>query len=270
MTENLTPASVTAPVAVVAPVEAVQVAPVVQAPVVAPVVEAAPAPVVAAPVQVADTVLGEALSKPVVAPAQEVKPVVVEVKPVTQDLTKTQEGKSDEPAPPPVYDPFTFPEGISLDKERVSKFTGILGELERGGKVDHALVQQFGQKAVDFHIEEVKKATEELNTLYKTSWERQKTEWKDSFLKDPNIGGERAQGTVEAALNFIRTHGGTPEQQTEFRNLMETSGLGNHPAMIRMLAAANSSMAEGKPLAAQKPVLAPKSRVSTMYGSMPA
>ena len=248
-------------VPVTAPVEAVQPAPVVPAVVVAPVTETPPVAVVEAP-KAPETVLGEALEKTVEKPT-EVKPT--EVKPATVD-NKTPEGKSDEPAPPPVYEPFTLPEGVTLDKERSEKFTGLLSELETTGKVDHALVQQFGQKAVDFHLAEVKRVSEEIQELYKTSWERQKTEWKDSFLKDPEMGGNRFQTTVDSALTFIRTHGGTPEQQTEFRNLMEESGLGNHPAMIRLLANAGRVMSEGKPLAAQRPVSAVKSKIETMYG----
>lgn len=252
---------------VVAPIEVVQPVQTVVVPVVAPVAETPVATVVESPkAPEAVTVLAEAIDKSKEPPKTEV--LIAEA--VVTGEKKNEEGQSAEPAPPPVYDPFTVPEGITLDPDRVTKFTGILAELETGGKVDHALVQQFGQKAVDFHTAEVKKAVEDVTNLYKTSWDRQKTEWKDSFMKDPEIGGNRFQTTVDAALTFIRTHGGTPEQQTEFRNLMETSGLGNHPAVIRLLANAGTAMAEGRPLAAQKPVSVPKSKTSTLYGTMSA
>lgn len=215
---------------------------------------------------IAETVLAEALdkdSKPVVE-----QPKVEQAKEVvtTETQDKTTEGQSEEPAPPPTYDPFTVPEGITLDADRVGKFTEILADLEITGKVPHEFAQQFGQKAVDFHVQEVQKAAEDITKLYQTTWERQKTEWKDAFLKDPEIGGNRFQTTVDAARTFIRTHGGTTEQQTEFRNLMETSGLGNHPAVIRLLANAGTAMVEGKQLAASKPVSQPKSKVNTLYG----
>jgi len=243
--------------------ETVQPALVVPAPVVAPVIVTSPAVVAEAP-KAPETVLGEAMKPVTEVKPTEVKPVT-EVQPVKAEI-KTPDGKSDEPAPPPVYDPFNLPEGVTLDKERSDKFTNILAELETTGKVNHTLVQQFGQKAVDFHLEEVKRVTEEIQDMYKKTWERQKTEWKDSFLKDLEMGGNRFQTTIDSALTFIRTHGGTSEQQTEFRNLMEESGLGNHPAMIRLLANAGRAMAEGKPLAAQRPVPATKSRIETMYG----
>lgn len=271
--EPITP--VTPVIAPTALVEAVQPAPVVAPTVVAPAVEAAPAPVVEAVapktadavIKAPDTILGDALNKPVEAPkAPEVAKATPEAVVEAPKVETKTEGQSAEPAPPPVYDPFTLPEGITLDTERVGKFTEIMSELELGGKISHDLVQQFGQKAVDLHISEVKKATEDLTKKYLEVWDKQKLDWKDTFLKDPELGGNRFQTTVDSALTFIRTHGGTPEQQTEFKNLMETSGLGNHPAMIRLLANAGRTMAEGKPLAASKPVPATKSKVETMYG----
>lgn len=257
-------AQTTLAVAPAAPVEAVQPAPVTAAPVVAPVTETSVAPVVEAPKAVEakapETLLGDVKDKPVEAPKVEavVEPLKVE--------EKTKEGQSADPAPPPVYDPFTVPEGLTLDTARVSEFTKQLAELEQSGKVPHELVQQFGQKAVDMYVTEVKKATDALTQTYVKAWEDQKVAWKDSFLKDPEIGGNRWQTTVDSAQGFIRTHGGTTEQQTEFRNLMESSGLGNHPVMIRLLANANRTMAEGKQLAASKPAPVQKSKVETMYG----
>lgn len=184
----------------------------------------------------------------------------------TQEEEKTEESQSEEPAPLPVYEDFTVPENITLDTEQVKEFTNLLSDLEINSKIDHALIQAHGQKLVDFHVAQMQKATEDLAKFYQTTWEKQKTDWKDEFLKDSEIGGKRFQTTVDSANRFIRTHGGSEEQQTEFRQLMETSGLGNHPAMIRLLASAGRAMSEGKPLAAQQPPPQPKSKVSTMYG----
>jgi len=237
------------------------------APPAAPVTEMTPAPVVEAVVaekaKAPDTVLGEALDKK---PAETPKePPKTEAK-VESTEKKTEEGKSDEPAPLPVYDAFKLPEGVTLEADHVAEFTKVLSDLETSGKVPHDLVQKFGQTMVDTHIAEVKKATDALTAKYLEVWDNQKTEWKDSFLKDPEIGGNRFQTTVDSALSFIRTHGGTTEQQTEFRNLMNSSGLGNHPAVIRLLANAGRAMAEGKPLVASKPAPQAKSKVETMYG----
>jgi hypothetical protein len=212
-----------------------------------------------------ETVLGEALKEEpktdsTTQPTSEVKPTEAK-----SEEVKPQEGQSEEPAPPPTYDPFALPEGMSLDTERVNKFTDILGEFEKDSKVDHALMQAFGQKAVDLYVEEATRLTQDITKYYQDAWNKQKAEWKDAFMTDIEIGGNRFQTTVDSARNFIRTHGGTPDQQTEFRALMETSGLGNHPAMIRLLANAGKALEEGKPLASVKPVPQQKSRIDTLY-----
>lgn len=251
-------------------IEAPAVAVVEAAPVVQTVVETAPVATVEVVAPQSETVLGEALAAPEPVKVTEEIKTIEEVKPpVVSEENKVLEGQSEDPAPPtpPTYEPFTMPEGITLDAERVGKFTEILSELELGAKgIDHTLVQQFGQKAVDFHVQEVQRAVEDVTKVYQTAWEQQKTDWKDSFLADPEIGGNRFQTTVDSARNFIRTHGGTPEQQTEFRSVMETSGLGNHPAIIRLLANAGRAMEEGRPLAATKPVSQSKSKTATLYG----
>jgi hypothetical protein len=221
-----------------------------------PVAEAAKTP---------ETVLGEALTdKPAEAPVTETKPAEGSEAPVEQ---KNEGGQSDETAPPPKYEPFTLPDDIKLDDTKLGEFTSLLAELETSGKASHEAVQAFGQKAVEFYVNEVKDVVNNITKVYQDAWDKQKVTWKEQFLADPEIGGNRFQTTVDSALTFIRTHGGTAEQQQEFRNLMETSGLGNHPAMIRLLAKAGEAMSEGKPLVATTPVSAPKSKVSTMYGT---
>lgn len=234
-------------IAPVAPTEPVQPAP----------VETAPAP--EAPKELAPTILGEALQTPPEAPKTE------EVK-VDASEVKDEGGQSVEPAPPPKYDAFTLPEGVSLDEKSVGDFTNLLSSLELEGKADHAKVQEFGQKAVEFYINEQKNAVQKLEEHYANAWEQQKTDWREATVKDPEIGGNRLQTTLDSALTFIRTHGGTAEQQAEFRSLMDSSGLGNHPAIVRLLANAGRAMSEGRPLAAPKPVATKQSRTSTMYG----
>lgn len=247
------PASIPEPTP--APAEAVQAAPVVEALVPAPEPTPAPEPVVEAPKEVPETLLTAA-------------PVEVVTEPVVVETTdnNTDGGQSAEPAPPPTYEPFTLPDNAPLEPERISEFTNLLSELELSGKADHAAVQQFGQKAIEFHINETTKTVEAYTKKMIDAFENQKTEWRESFQKDPEIGGNRQQTTLEAAKRFIATHGGTSEQQAQFRSILDSSGLGNHPAMIRLLANASVAMSEPGPLASVKPVPQTKSRTQTMYG----
>lgn len=247
-----------APIVDTAPVTPVPA--IVEASVAAPVVEAVTTPTIpetppVEPVKAPETVLGEVP----IEPAKVVEETVV----AEEDK---QGGQSDEPAPPPSYEAFKVPENVKLDDERVGTLTKLLGDLEVTTKADHTKMQEFGQKLIDTHVSEVTKAIEDIHKYNQVTWDKQKLDWKDEFLKDPELGGNRFQTTVDAARTFISTHGGTPEEQAEFRSLMESSGLGNHKVMIRILARAGQAMTEGKPLAAKTPVSAPKSKTQTMYG----
>lgn len=215
--------------------------------------------------EVSETVLGEAL-KPVEAPKPTETPESAEA-PKPEGEKKEEGGQSDEPAPLPSYEPFTLPEEVKLEEARLGEFTNLLGEFEGKTKADHAEVQQLGQKLVDFHVTEVKQAVDTLTKYWQTSFERQKTEWKDAVMKDPELGGNRFQTTIDSALTFIRTHGGSEAEQAEFREMLNDYGVGNHPAMVRLLSKAGRAMSEGQPLAALKPVPnAPKSKTEALYG----
>lgn len=228
-----------------------------EAPVVIP--AAVDVPEAAAP----STVLGEAL-KAQDAPKEPVEaPKTEEVK-----IEDKDGGQSAEPAPLPTYDAFILPDGVSMDNERMSDFTTALAEFERTSKADHAEVQKLGQDLVNKHVAMVQDAVQRLQEHNFTAFEKQKTEWKDAFVGDPEIGGNKQQTTVNAALEFIRTHGGTSEQQADFHNLMETTGVGNHPAMIRILSNAMDKMREGQPVPAKSPLPSVKNKIEKRYGSL--
>lgn len=183
------------------------------------------------------------------------------------EVPKENTSQSDEPAPLPSYDQFAVPEGLAVDQAKLGEFTNLLGEFETTTKADHAEVQKLGQQLVDRHIAAVKDAVEGIAKAYQENWENQTKGWLEAFKADPEIGGNRQETTTKAARDFIRTFGGNADQQKEFRDLMQSTGLGNHPAMIRMLANANLAKSEGKPIPASQPVPQAKSKLQKFYGS---
>lgn len=192
---------------------------------------------------------------------------LVEANAPVDESAQNEGSQSEEPAPLPTYEAFTIPEGLTLDEGKLGDFTKTLAEFESLTKADHTAMQGLGQQLVDRHIAEVQDAISRLNEHYINTWEKQKTDWYEQFKADPEIGGNRESTTVNAALSFIRTHGGSEAQQSEFRNLMETTGIGNHPAIIRLLAQANMAMSEGKPLPASLPKAKPMSKIQRRYGN---
>lgn len=240
----------------------------IQAPVEAPAVESAPvvevttdpAPVIETP-PAEPSYLGGDVVDP--APVEEVAPVEPSVEPENEG-----EVQSEEPAPLPTYDDFTLPEGITPDNELISNFTKDLAEFEQSTKADHAAMQEFGQKLIDQYVAESTKTAERISTYYQETFEKTKNQWKEDFEKDPELGGNRAQTTVDSAKSFIKTHGGDAAQQQAFHKLMDETGLGNHPVIIRLLANAGRNMQEGKPLPATSPVQPQMSKVAKRYGTL--
>lgn len=234
-------------------------------PVVAPSTTAEPS---AAATELAPTVLG---AEP--KPAEVPKPAETQTpegeKPT--EPKKDEASQSEQPAPLPTYEPWTLPEGIKLDDTQAGEFNKLLGEFQASTKAETAAVQKFGQELVSRHVAEVKESIERTHKTYQSAWLKQAEDWKQAFISDPEIGGNRQETTVAAANEFIVTHGGTPQQQSEFRALMQQTGLGNHPAMIRMLANAKNSpeFTEGKPLAGA-PVVAKQSKSQKFYAKKTA
>lgn len=212
-------------------------------------------------------------------PKEEAKPAADGTKPADAKPAEVKPGEpkkdeasqSAEPAPLPIYEPWTLPDGIKLDDTQAGEFNKLLGEFQASTKAETAAVQKFGQELVSRHVAEVKESIERTHKTYQAAWLKQAEDWKQAFISDPEIGGNRQETTVAAANEFIVTHGGTPAHQTEFRALMQQTGLGNHPAMIRILANAKNSpeFTEGKPLAGA-PVVAKQSKSQKFYGKKTA
>ncbi len=188
-------------------------------------------------------------------PADEVKP--------SEEPKAEEKSVEPEKAPEsPVYEPFTLPENVTFDAEKMGEFTKTLSEFETTAKVPHEEMQKLGQQMVDRHIAEMQRYTESLTH----AWNKQKTDWKDSFLKDPEFTN-RTDTVVNAAIDAIGIYGGNEKQQGEFRKLMEDTGVGNHPAMIRMLSNMMLAKPEPKPLAPpQNASPVRESKISKMYG----
>ena len=229
---STTPAATAAPVAVETPVSTPAPS--------SETVSAAPAAEAVTEAPVAENVLGDA------APAEPVKvetpaEVKAETKPEVKEgekpVTETPvEGEAAKPAEAvlPTYEEFKIPEGVNLDKEQLGAFNKILGEIETG-KLDHAGMQEAGQKLVDLATKATADSIQRLNDYYVQFHENQKKGWFESFKNDPEMGGANLDKTVSLLRDAVETYGGDEKQVAEFRSVMKETGVGNHPAVIRIL-----------------------------------
>lgn len=88
-----------------------------------------------------------------------------------------------------------------------------------------------------------------------TEWNKRDAEWRAQALADAEIGGseDKLKTSLELAQKVMRKFGG--EEATKF---LEDTGLGSHPATIRLLSAIGRAMSEsslilGTPSLAEKP-----------------
>ena len=133
----------------------------------------------------------------------------------------------DAPGAPETYEDFTVPEDVVLDDLTT-------GELKTLAK-DLGLTQEQAQKVADLG------AT--LSQRWAAGFQEQlasaSEEWATVTKADKEIGGEKLSGTLSGAKAALDKFG-TPE----LRELLQTSRLGNHPEVVRLLARVGQAISD--------------------------
>lgn len=130
---------------------------------------------------------------------------------------------------PEAYADFTLPEGMELD-------TAILGEFKDFAK-ELNLPQDKAQKIVDFQTKLAAKQAEE----YQAAVTRQGEAWATAVKNDPELGGENYDKSVASAVKVIQAFG-----DDGLRDLLNNSGLGNHPALFKFCHRVSQAISEDK------------------------
>lgn len=146
--------------------------------------------------------------------------------------TKTegeQEKKKPEGAPES-YE-FKAPEGVQFDYTVIGAFSEVAKELN--------LSQDQAQKVLD-------KMAPVIAARQAEQFHAARTEWAEAAKTDKEFGGEKLAenlGTAKKALDAFAT--------PELRTLLEESGLGNHPEVIRVFYRAGKAISEDRFVAGQ-------------------
>jgi hypothetical protein len=131
------------------------------------------------------------------------------------------EGTAEEGAKPPegapeAYTDFKAPEGFNVKPEMVSEVQGLAKDLD--------MSQDNAQKVFDLSAKLVQQDAQ----AYATQVQSIKDSWTEAAKVDKEFGGEklgenlaRAKAALEATAN------------PAFKEVLETTGLGNHPEFIR-------------------------------------
>lgn len=137
--------------------------------------------------------------------------------------------KVDEPiGAPESYEAFVVPEGFALQDDDAKSF----GELAKEANLTQAQAQKF----MDLGAARVAALAQSQQDAYKATVEG----WAASTKADPEIGGAKLPATVKYAQKALAAFG----EGTDAAEAFETTGLGNHPGIIKMLARIGKDLSE--------------------------
>jgi hypothetical protein len=141
------------------------------------------------------------------------------------DATKTD----DKPVAkaPEAYAEFTLPEGVKLEGEIGDAFKTLAKDLD--------LTQEQAQKAADFYASRMKAGEQSQQAQL----EQASTAWLAETQADKELGGDKLAANVAIAQKALQTFG-----TQQLRDLLQQTGMGNHPEVIRMFYRAGKTISE--------------------------
>lgn len=151
------------------------------------------------------------------------------------DPAKPEDGKpkdeaADKPqGAPEAYADFKLPDGMDMDAEVLGEFKGLAKELN--------IPQEKAQQLIDFQAKLATKQAEE----YQAAVMKQGEQWAAAVKNDPELGGENYDKSVASAVKVIQAFG-----DDGLKELLNTSGLGNHPALFKFCHRVSQAISEDK------------------------
>lgn len=187
-----------------------------------------------APVAAEAPVQAPAATEAPPAAAPETPPVNAEA-PQDKPVDKPVDATADKPAgAPDKYEDFTVPDGAEMDTEILSGFGEIAKELN--------LNQESAQKVID-------KVAPIMAARQAAQMDQLRTEWHAQSTADKEFGGDKLQESTALAAKAMSQFA-TPE----LKDVLNATGLGNHPEIVRMMVRVGKALSEDKVVTgAQKP-----------------
>lgn len=149
--------------------------------------------------------------------------------PASTEAAQPDAATATEPAKPagaPEAYSFTAPEGQVFDDSIIGAYSAVAKELN--------LPQEAAQKMLETMAPAIAARQAE-------QFEATKTQWAEDARADKEFGGDKLQENLGLALK-ARDAFATPE----LRTLLESTGLGNHPEVIRFFFRAGKAISEDR------------------------
>lgn len=154
------------------------------------------------------------------------------------------EGKTDGSDKQPdavVYD-FKMPEGVEMDKNAAEQFKAIAAELK--------MPAESAQKVVDLYAKLQGEATKAFSDQVQA--------WGDEVKADKELGSTENLAAARKAVDDF----GTPE----FKSLLNSTGLGNHPEVVRFMSKIGKQISEDA-IVRGRQAEKPRDAANVLYGS---
>jgi hypothetical protein len=145
---------------------------------------------------------------------------------VAGDQPATEAKAEAKPQAAPEKYEFKVPEGKQFDAEVLTTYSEVARELN--------LSQEAAQRVLDAMAP--KMAERQMAQI-----EAIRTGWADSSKGDKEFGGEKLSENLSVAKKALDAFG-----TTELRSLLNESGLGNHPEVIRFMFRAGKAISEDR------------------------
>lgn len=148
--------------------------------------------------------------------------------------TKTELGKTETKTEAVAFDAakLALPEGMQADDPTFKSFSEIFTD----DKLDP---QARGQKLIDLY----KDAVTGIRQQQVDTWKTTNESWVAAVKADPEIGGAKFEPTKTTIARAIDSLG--PELSVAFRQGLDATGAGNHPAIWKGLAKMAALLTEG-------------------------
>lgn len=139
---------------------------------------------------------------------------------------KEGEAQGEKPEGAPEKYEFKAPDGREFDAEVINIFSEVAKELNLPQKAAQKMLDKVGPIIEQRQVQQI---------------EAMRNEWAQTSMADKEFGGEKLKENLSVAKKALDQFG-----NPQLRELLEKSGLGNHPEVIRFMFKAGKAISEDR------------------------
>lgn len=181
----------------------------------------------------------------------------------TDEQKAEREGKEAEHAklfgaPEGDYEVTGLPEGMAVDKVALEVFTPVAKELGLSNEGMSKVVSVYAEKVLPIVTQQVVDGIQQDVVATHAQWA---TETNEMLKTDAAFEGKKLSEVQQVAAKTLDRFGGP-----DFRSFLEETGIGNHPAMVKMAYLVGTAISEDTTFERGNTAPKPKTSVEKFYG----